>query len=86
MNPCITILITKNFRLIQILDLRFQVDHINGTKIQTMEKLRVNTNIARLLTISIRHKENKKVWDGKKSPQERHYKKDNTFLENFMKK
>ena len=46
---------TKNIDLIQIIDLRFEVDQVNLKKIQLFEKNRVSTKIAKLFTIILRY-------------------------------
>ena len=56
----------KNKYPIQVIDLRFQVDHINPKKIQLFEENRGATNNARLFVISIRHREIKMISDGNK--------------------
>ena len=48
----------------QVIDLRFQVDHINPKKIQLFEEYRGAANNARLLTILIRHRDIEKISDG----------------------
>ena len=56
----------KNYYLIQVIDLRFQVDHINPKKIQLHEDYRGAINNARLCVILIRHWENKIISEGNK--------------------
>ena len=46
---------------IQVIDLRFQVDHINPKKIQFFEEYRPDPASARLFLILIRHREIKMV-------------------------
>ena len=66
MNPFIKYDDVKNTYPIQVIDLRFQVDHINPKKIQLFEEYRANPNNARLFLILIRHREIKMVSDGNK--------------------
>ena len=56
----------KNIYPIQVIDLSFQVDHINPKKIQLFEEYRNDPANARLLLILIRHREIKMVSDGNK--------------------
>ena len=51
---------------IQVIDLRFQVDHINPKKIQLFEKYRADPANARLYVIIIKHRQIKMVSDGNK--------------------
>ena len=53
-----------NKYLIQVIDLRSQVDHIILKQIQQHKDYRGATNIARLLMITIRHREFKMILDG----------------------
>ena len=66
MNPFIKYDDVKNTYPIQVIDLRFQVDHINPKKIQLFEEYRANPNNARLFLILIRHREIKMISDGNK--------------------
>ena len=56
----------KNRYPIQVIDLRFQVDHIKSKKIQLFEEYRGATSNARLFIILVRHREIKMISDGKK--------------------
>ena len=49
---------------IQVINLRFQVAHINPKKIQLHEAYRGATIIARLFMILFRHRENEMISDG----------------------
>ena len=51
---------------IQVIDLEFQVDHINPKKIQLLEENRGATNNARLFMIVIRQREIKMIAEGSK--------------------
>ena len=66
MNPFIKYVDVKNTYPIQVIDLRFQVDHINSKKIQLFEEYRADPANARLFLILIRHREIKMVSDGNK--------------------
>ena len=66
MNPFIKYDDVKNTYPIQVIDLRFQVDHINPKKIQFFEEYRADPANARLFLILIRHREIKMVSDGNK--------------------
>ena len=70
-NPYISYTDMKNKYPIQVLDLRFQVDHIIPRKIQLFEEYRGATNNARLFMIIIRHRKSKMVSDGDKISQNR---------------
>ena len=50
-----TVMKTKN--RVEVIDLRYQVDHFNPKKFQLLEEYRGATNNARLFMILIRHKE-----------------------------
>ena len=64
LKPFINYTDVKNTYPIQVIDLRFQVDHIKPKKIQHFEEYRANPANARLFLILIRHK--KMVSDGNK--------------------
>ena len=49
----------KNKNPFQIIDLSFQIDHINPMKVQLFEEYRGATNNARLFMILFRHRESK---------------------------
>ena len=65
-NPFISYTDMKNKYPIQVIDLRFQIDHINPKKIQLFEEYRVATNNARFYLVLIRHWEIKMISDGNK--------------------
>ena len=50
----------KNRNPVQVIDLRFQLDHYNARKTQLLEEYRVATNSASLFVMLIRHREIKK--------------------------
>ena len=50
----------------QVIDLSFEVDHINLKKIQLFEKYKAATNNARLFMNLFRHRKIKMVSDGNK--------------------
>ena len=56
----------KNNYPIQLIDLRFQIDHINLRKMGLFEEYRGATNNARLLEIMIKLREIKLISDGNK--------------------
>ena len=56
----------KNKYPIQVIDLRFQVDHITPKKIQLFEEYRVDPANARLYVILIRRREIEMISDGNK--------------------
>ena len=56
----------KNKYPIQVIDVRFQIDHNNPQKIQLFEEYRGATKNARLFMISIRQSETKMISDGNK--------------------
>ena len=56
----------KTNYLIEVLDLRFQVDHIYPKKLQLFEKYRGATTNAILFMIRIRHREIKIISNGNK--------------------
>ena len=64
LNPCISYTDMKTKYPIQVIDLRFQVDHLNPKKVQLFEEYRGATNNARLFMILIRHREIKMISDG----------------------
>ena len=66
-NPFISYPDMKNKNPSQVIDLRFQVDHINPKKIQQCEEYRAGTDNARLFTKIIRHREIRMVSDGNKN-------------------
>ena len=66
LKPFINYTDVKNSYPIQVIDLRFQVDHINPKKIQLFEEYRNDPANARLFLILIRHREIKMVSDGNK--------------------
>ena len=51
---------------IQVIDLRFQADHITPEKIQLFEEYRANPNSARLYVILVRRREIELISDGNK--------------------
>ena len=68
MKPFISYSDTENKYLIQVIDLRHQVDHINPTKTQLFKEYRndpVYPNI-RIFVILIRHRQIKMISDGDK--------------------
>ena len=67
LNPFISYSDMKNKYPFQVIDLRFQVDHINPKKMGLFEKYRGTTNNTRLFIILIRHRENKMISDGNKN-------------------
>ena len=54
----------KHIYPIQVIDLRFQVDHINPRKIQLIPEYKGATNNARSLMILLGHREIKMISDG----------------------
>ena len=66
LNPSRSYTDMKNKHPIQIIDLRFQVDHNNPNEIQLRQEHRGATNNARLFMINIRHREIKMISDGNK--------------------
>ena len=56
----------KYFYLIQISDLRHQVDHITPKKIQLFEEFSENPSNERLFLILIRHRQVEMISDGNK--------------------
>ena len=51
---------------LQVIDLRYQVDHINPKKTQLFEEDRVNSANPRLFMVLIRHREIIMISDGMK--------------------
>ena len=66
LQPFISYNDMKTKYLFQVIDLRFQVDHINPKKIQLFEEYRGATKNARLFIILARHREIKMISDGNK--------------------
>ena len=62
LSPIITYDKMKNYYPIQIIDLRFQVDHLSPKKIRLFEKYDPNTN-TNLYVILIKHREIKMIFD-----------------------
>ena len=56
----------KTKYLIQVIDLRFQVDHITPKKIQLFEEYRAKPANAKLFIILIRRREIEMISDGNK--------------------
>ena len=56
----------KNFYPIQLIDLRFQVDHITPKKIQLFEEFSEDLDKERLLLILISHRQIELISDGNK--------------------
>ena len=54
----------KNNHPIQVIDLRFQADHITSKKNQLFEEYRADTAIARLNVLLIRQREIEFISDG----------------------
>ena len=71
---------------LQVIDLRFQVDHINPKKIHLFEEYRGATNNASLFKNLIRHREIKMISDELKSPKLLLFKMIILSFEDFMKK
>ena len=68
LNPFISYLNMKNEYPIQLIDLRFQVDHINPKKLQLFEQFithLLNVN-ARIFVIIVRHRQTEMISDGNK--------------------
>ena len=53
----------KNFYLIQVVDLRFQVDHFTPKKIQLFEEFFENPDNERLFIILFRHRQIEMISD-----------------------
>ena len=66
LSPIITYDKMKNYYPIQIIDLRFQVDHISPKKIRLFEEYDPNPTITVLYVILIKHREIKMISDGNK--------------------
>ena len=66
MTPFVSYTDMKNKYPIQVIDLRFQADHITPKKIQLFEEYRANPASARLYVILIRRRQVELISDGKK--------------------
>ena len=66
LSPIISYDKMKNFYPIQIIDLRFQVDHISPKKIRLFEQYEPNPTNTVLYVILIKHREIKMISDGNK--------------------
>ena len=66
LNPFVSYPDMKDKYPIQVIDLRFQSDHITPKKIQLFEEYRENPNSARLYVILIRRREIELISDGNK--------------------
>ena len=66
MSPFVSYPDMKTKYPIQVIDLRFQADHITPKKIQLFEEYRENPNSARLYVILIRRREIELISDGNK--------------------
>ena len=66
LNPIITYDKMKNYYRIQVIDLRFQVDHISPKKIKLFEEYDPNPVNTDLYVISIKHREIKMISVGNK--------------------
>ena len=66
LSPIISYDNMKNFYPIQIIDLRFQVDHISPKRIRLFEKYDPNPTNTVLYVILIKHREIKMISDGNK--------------------
>ena len=66
LNPFISYNDMKKNHSIQVIDIRFQVNHITPKKIQIFEEDRCATSSARLFVILIRRREIEPVSDGNK--------------------
>ena len=66
MTPSISYTDMKYKYPIQVIDLRFQVDHITPKKIQLFEEYRANPANARMFVILIRRREIEMTSDGDK--------------------
>ena len=67
LNPIITYDKMKENYPFQIIDLRFQVDHISPKRIRLFEEYDDNPTNTNLYIILIKHRENKMISDGKKT-------------------
>ena len=65
-SPTVTYDKMKDYYLIQIIDLRFQVDHISPKKTRLFEEYDDNPTNTNLYIILIKHREIKMISDGKK--------------------
>ena len=66
LSPIITYDKMKDYYPIQIIDLRFQVDHISPKKIRLFEEYDPNPTNTVLYVILIKHREIKMISDGNK--------------------
>ena len=66
LNPFISFTVIRKKYPIQVIGLRFQIDHNNPKKIQLFEEYRGANNNARLFLILFRHRDFKMMSDGKK--------------------
>ena len=66
LSPIISYDKMKKYYLIQIIDLRFQVDHISPKKIRLFEEYDPNPVNTNLNVILIKHREIKMISDGNK--------------------
>ena len=66
LNPYISYTDLKNFYSIQVIDLRFQVDHITSKKIQLFEEFSEDVDNERFMIIRIRRREREMISDGNK--------------------
>ena len=66
LNPFLPYPDMKTKYPIQVIDLRFQVDHITPKKIQLFEEYRANPGNAKLFIILIRRREIEMISDGNK--------------------
>ena len=66
MNPFLSYPDMKDKNPNQVIDLRFQVDHITPKKIQLFEECNIDPNSAKLYIISIRRREIEMISDGNK--------------------
>ena len=66
LNPFINYTDMKTKYPIPVIDLSFRVDHIIPKKNQLLEEYRGATNIVRLFMVFLRHREIKRITDGKK--------------------
>ena len=66
LSPIISYNNMKNYYPIQIIDLRFQVDHISPKKNRLFEEYDPNPNNTVLYIILIKHREIKMISDGNK--------------------
>ena len=66
LNPYISYIDMKNFYPIQVIDFRFQVDHIRLNKKQILEEFSEDPDNERLFVILIRHRQLEMISDGNK--------------------